>query len=157
MKKKRLLIIIIIVAAVLAAVGIIYIRKGQDKTVSNPSATVVPWDVDIPEEDQPKEEGKILLPGYSAMTMTAGTQDQEVNIGNPADNNCYFVIVLKLEDGTELFRSDYLKPGEGLKNITINQTLEAGQYQAVIEYNCYALTDKSQLNGGSAGFTLVVE
>ena len=158
MKKKRLVLIIIIAAAAFAAAGILCFKSYQKKhTVSNPSATVVPWDVDIPEEDKATEGGKILLPGYSAMTMKAGTKEQEVNIGNPSDNNCYFIITLKLEDGTELFKSDYLKPGEGLKDITLNQTLKNGQYQAVIEYDCYSLQDKGKLNGGSSGFTLVVE
>lgn len=157
-KKKRVnLIIFIILIAVAAAGGLAWTRsRNQTKEKVSTSLTVVPWDVNIPEEDKPTEGGKILLPGYSSMTMKAGTKEQEVNIGNPADNNCYFIITLKLEDGTELFKSDYLKPGEGLKNITLNQTLKSGQYQAVVEYKCYSLQDQSQLNGGSSGFTLTV-
>lgn len=47
------------------------------------------------------------------MAMKANTKEQTVSIGNPADNDCIFVIVLKLEDGTILFESQELKPGEG--------------------------------------------
>lgn len=38
--------------------------------------------------------------------MKANTKEQTVSIGNPADNDesCIFVIVLKLEDGTEAVR-----------------------------------------------------
>lgn len=84
-------------------------------------------------------------------------KEQTVSLGNPADNDCIFVIVLKLEDGTKLFESQELKPGEGLENITLDQELEAGEYQAVIEYKCYSLEDKSPLNGGSAEFKLYVK
>lgn len=99
----------------------------------------------------------ILIPGYTSMVMKANTKEQTVSIGNPADNDCIFVIVLKLEDGTKLFESQELKPGEGLENITLDQELEAGEYQAVIEYKCYSLEDKSPLNGGSAEFKLYVK
>ena len=61
------------------------------------------------------------------------------------------------KDGTKLFESQELKPGEGLENITLDQELEAGEYQAVIEYKCYSLEDKSPLNGGSAEFKLYVK
>ena len=39
----------------------------------------------------------------------------------------------------------------------LDQELEAGEYQAVIEYKCYSLEDKSPLNGGSAEFKLYVK
>ena len=114
-KKRVILIVVIIIAAAVAACGFFWLKshntKSQEK--QNTSATVVPWDVEIPEE-MPQEAGKILLPGYSSMEMKAGTVEQTVSIGNPSKNNCYFVIVLKLEDGTELFTSDYLKPGDCL-------------------------------------------
>lgn len=157
-KKRVILIVVIIIAAAVAASGFFWLKshntKSQEK--QNTSATVVPWDVEIPEE-MPQEAGKILLPGYSSMEMKAGTVEQTVSIGNPSKNNCYFVIVLKLEDGTELFTSDYLKPGEGLNDITLKQTLEPGEKTAVIEYQCYSLEDKSPLNGGSSEFELIVK
>ena len=132
MKKKTKIIIGILIAAVIAAAGITwYVMNQKNQKTGNSSAEVVAWDVDI--------------------------EEQTVSIGNPADNDCIFVIVLKLEDGTILFESQELKPGEGLENITLDQELEAGEYQAVIEYKCYSLEDKSPLNGGSAEFKLYVK
>ena len=75
------------------------------------------------EEEEPSEEKGILIPGYTSMVMKANTKEQTVSIGNPADNDCIFVIVLKLEDGTKLFESQELIPGEGLENITLDQEL----------------------------------
>ena len=130
MKKKTKIIIGILIAAVIAAAGITwYVMNQKNQKTGNSSAEVVAWDVDI-EEEEPSEEKGILIPGYTSMVMKANTKEQTVSIGNPADNDCIFVIVLKLEDG---------------------------EYQAVIEYKFYSLEDKSPLNGGSAEFKLYVK
>ena len=130
MKKKIKIIIGILIAAVIAAAGITwYVMNQKNQKTGNSSAEVVAWDVDI-EEEEPSEEKGLLIPGYTSMVMKANTKEQTVSIGNPADNDCIFVIVLKLE---------------------------AGEYQAVIEYKCYSLEDKSPLNGGSAEFKLYVK
>ena len=148
MKKKTKIIIGILIAAVIAAAGITwYVMNQKNQKTGNSSAEVVAWDVDI-EEEEPSEEKGILIPGYTSMVMKANTKEH---------NDCIFVIVLKLEDGTKLFESQELKPGEGLENITLDQELEAGEYQAVIEYKCYSLEDKSPLNGESAEFKLYVK
>lgn len=155
MKNKKLIIIIVVVAA-FAAACIAFFALKERKGRNNSSANVVAWDVDI-EEDELPETDEILIPGYDSMTMTANTKEQAVSMGNPADNNCYFIIILKLEDGTKLYESEYLKPGEGLKEITMEQELEPGEYQAIIEYKCYSLEDRSSLNGGNAQFNLIVK
>ena len=149
MKKKKKIIIGILIAAVIAAAGITwYVMTQKNQKTGNSSAEVVAWDVDI-EEKEPSQEKGILIPGYTSMVMKANTKEQTVSIGNPADNDCIFVIVLKLEDGTKLFESQELKPGEGLENITLDQELKAGEYQAVIEYKCYSLEDKEHLQDES--------
>lgn len=157
-KKKTtwIVIIIILVAAALAAAGIAYYLNQNKEKNSNVAAEVVPWDTDI-EEDTSKADDEIIIPGYAKMTMKANQKEQTVSMGNPADNDCYFIIVLKLADGTVLFESDYLKPGEGMRKITMNQELESGTYQGIIEYKCYSMEDKSPLNGGSAEFELNVQ
>lgn len=158
-KKTIILITAIILAAVVAVTGgVVYWKQKNTKENTVTAATVVPWDINIEEEDEvPESNETISIPGYSRMVMKANTKEQTVSMGNPADNNCYFVIVLQLEDGTELFKSDYLKPGEGYETIVLNQELEAGEYQAVIRYYCYTLEEKSALNGGSSAFPLIVQ
>ena len=105
MKKKTKIIIGILIAAVIVAAGITwYVMNQKNQKTGNSSAEVVAWDVDI-EEEEPSEEKGILIPGYTSMVMKANTKEQTVSIGNPADNDCIFVIVLKLEDGTKLFES----------------------------------------------------
>lgn len=157
MKKRTLIIIVGIVATAIAVAGIAFFASYDRKKWANTSAEVVPWDVKIEEEKETSKEDEILIPGYVSMAMDANTREQTVSIGNPADNNCLFIIVLKLLDGTILYESEYLKPGEGLKKITINQELDSGEYQAVIEYKCYSIEDKSPLNGGNVEFQLIVK
>ena len=144
-------------AAAVAAAGIIWFVMSQKKQeATHISANVVAWDVDM-EPEKPAEGKQIMIPGYTSMVMKANTKEQTVSMGNPADNECNFIIVLKLADGTKLFKSQQLKPGEGLEQISLEQELEAGEYQAVIEYKCYAIEDNSPLNGGSAEFQLYVK
>lgn len=157
MKKRTLIIIVGIVATAIAVAGIAFFASYDRKKWANTSAEVVPWDVKIEEEKETSKEDEILIPGYVSMAMDANTREQTVSIGNPADNNCLFIIVLKLLDGTILYESEYLRPGEGLKKITINQELDSGEYQAVIEYKCYSIEDKSPLNGGNVEFQLIVK
>lgn len=157
-KKKWIIILIILVAAAVAAAGTVYYLNQKKETNTNVAAEVVPWDTDIKEEEKTQTtEDEIIIPGYTKMTMKANQKEQAVSMGNPAANTCYFVIVLRLTDGTVLFESDYLKPGEGIRQITMNQELEAGTYEAEIDYQCYSLEDKSPLNNGTAEFTLEVQ
>lgn len=92
----------------------------------------------------PQEKG-ILIPGYTSMVMKANTKEQTVSIGNPADNDCIFVIVLKLEDGTKLFESQELKPAAGQeatdqlrlnRNQLYNKDLSVwgGQYTGTLKF-----------------------
>lgn len=155
-KTTWIVLILFFAVTVFASAGLAYHHKQQKEKSVNGSATVVPWDINI-EPEKPREAGEIILPGYAKMTMAANQKEQTISMGNPADNHCYFVIVLKLADGTVLFQSDYLNPGEGMEQITMNQELKAGTYQAVIEYKCYSLEDKSPLNGGSSEFELTVQ
>ncbi len=60
-----------------------------------------------------------------------------------------FVFSLYLSDGTLIYKSDYVKPGETLNEITLNQPLQKGLYK-----NCELVIDcfldneaKTQLNG----------
>lgn len=155
--KRKTIIIIILIAAAAAAAGIFWFVANQKKQEArHTSAEVVAWDVDI-EPEEPAEEKQIMIPGYTSMVMNANTKEQTVSMGNPADNTCNFIIVLKLADGTKLFESQELKPGEGLEEIYLEQELEAGEYQAIIEYKCYSIEDNSPLNGSRAEFQLYVK
>ncbi|MCD7980790.1 MAG: hypothetical protein LUF32_00480 [Clostridiales bacterium] len=155
--KKPVAVIIVVIVIIAAALLIWHFtQQNEDESAGGGAGEVVAWDVD-PDMDTAGATGEIQIPGYESMTIAAGETTQTVDIGNPSANNCYFVITIQLEDGTVLFQSDYLEPGQGFETIELTQALEAGEYTAVIQYECYSLEDKSALNGASSEFTLIVK
>lgn len=104
------------------------------------------------------ENKNISVPGYEKLELKAGSKKQEVYLTNPKENTCYFVMSLLLEDGTVIWKSDYLEPGMAFDRIKLDKPLEAGTYKNVtLKYNCYALKDKSELNGSAIKIDLEVK
>ena len=76
---------------------------------------------------------------------------------NPENNACYFRISLLL-DGEALWRSDLLAPGQTAPKQTLSRALAAGEYSAVLKYECFA--DEAEtvpLNGSEIALTLRVQ
>lgn len=105
-----------------------------------------------------KNTDTIDIPGFEAINLKAGSTEQSVNLYNPEQNTCYFRMSLLSSDGTELWKSDLVEPGKAIYNITLNQTLEAGEYEnAVLKYECFAMNDEqTPLNGSEIKLTLNV-
>lgn len=106
-----------------------------------------------------KSNGSIAIPGYETLELKADTLKQNLCLENPKENNCYFVISLILEDGTELWKSEYIKPNETTKPIKLNKKLQAGAYtNSTLKYSCYSLDkEKTSLNGAELKVTLWVK
>ena len=153
MKKRYLIIllIILVVIAVLISVWAIFLK--QDMLQTNTS---------IQKQDSgliEKNENSISIPGYEGITLKADSLEQNVSLNNPIQNTCYFVITLYLEDGTRLWQSDYIKPGETSSPIVLTQSLEKGNYpNAVLRYSCFKMDrEKTPLNGAETKLTLRVK
>lgn len=153
MKKRYLviLLIILVVIAVLISVWAIFINQDMSQT----NTDIQNQDSDLIE----KNENTISIPGYEGITLRADSLEQIVSLNNPIQNTCYFVITLYLEDGTRLWQSDYIKPGETSSPIVLNQPLEKGNYpNAVLQYSCFKMdSEKTQLNGAETKLTLRVK
>lgn len=106
-----------------------------------------------PEDENPS----IAIPGYEALELTAGEKKQNLALSNPETNTCYFVISLLLDDGTVLWQSDYLAPGEASEPMELAEPLAAGGYPAVLHYDCYRMNEAlDALNGADTKLTLLV-
>lgn len=104
------------------------------------------------------ENANISVPGYEKLTFKADSKKQKVYLTNPKENTCYFVMSLILEDGTEIWQSDYLEPGMAFDRIELDKPLEAGIYENVtLRYDCYTLSNKSELNGSAIKINLEVK
>ena len=108
-------------------------------------------------EATPSETGSIAIPGYETLTLQADSRTQTVSLTNPPENPCLFVLTLTLEDGTALWTGQELSPGERFTAITLNRALPAGEYGAVLRYDCFATGDRTPLNGAEIQLTLVVQ
>ena len=103
------------------------------------------------------QSDKISIPGFEAWTIDAGETKVSTNFYNPEKNTCYFVISIILDDtGEQIYESKYIKPGQHLYEVEINNALEAGTYAATLHYSTYSMSDLMPLNGADLPFELVV-
>ena len=115
------------------------------------------WDTGLEKETAPPS-GKIQIPGYSYAEMKAGDESLRISIGNPPENKCGFYATLKLVDGTILYKSELLEPGYGLTEVPLSQTLDAGEYRAIVLFECVSLDEKhTPLNSAESEFKLTVK
>lgn len=154
MNKKTRILILCLVSLLIAAIGVIIWQtdgkddKAQQAAQSENGGLVVP------------ERPEMLdVTAYESIKLKADTLEQSVRFDNPLQNNCWLVITLSLEDGTVLWKSAELQPGQVVRSITMNQTLEAGEYEnAVLSYQHWTYDDeKLPLNGAETLVTLKVQ
>lgn len=108
-------------------------------------------------EANPGSGANIAIPGYEKLDFAAGKTAQTVNLKNPAENACTFVLSLTLDDGTTLWTGEALSPGEAFTRITLSKALDAGSYAATLHYDCYTIEDNQPLNGAEIQLTLEVK
>ena len=108
-------------------------------------------------EANPGSGENIAIPGYEKLTFTAGKTAQAVNLKNPPENACTFVLSLTLDDGTALWTGEALAPGEAFTHITLTRALDAGEYPATLHYDCYTIEDNQPLNGAEIQLILEVK
>lgn len=106
----------------------------------------------------PERPEMIDITAYESLEFKADTLEQSVRFDNPLQNNCWLVITLSLEDGTVLWKSEELQPGQVVRSITLNQTLSAGEYNnAILSYQHWTYdAEKEPLNGAETIVTLKV-
>lgn len=160
-KKNALIALIVILVVVILAIGGVAIYKyffAEKPQYAGGVAGVISdgWDDGLKDEQKPDSEG-IRIPGYSTAQMTEGNTSLHLSIGNPSENSCGFYATLMLTDGTILYKSELLEPGYGLTDVPLSQTLDSGEYDAAIYYECVTLDDThSPLNAAESEFKLIV-
>lgn len=141
---------LILVIALLALL-LLFLFRGCDSTH--------PVNADGTTATGEKAESSIAIPGYEGLILKAGSKKQDLCLPNPAQNTCYFQISLFLEDGTLLWQSDLIEPGEISEPIVLEKELEEGTYpKAVLRYSCFEMNkDLTPLNGAEIKVTLRVK
>ena len=153
-KNKKIVIAAVIILA-LASVGIAKMRT--------PKGEVTSFEPQFEEgQEQVVNEGGveagIKIPGYSTITINAGTKDAAIDLTNPEENNVYFQITFLLgEEQEQIYQSKFIRPGDHLYNITLDRELEAGTYDLTIQYDTFAMDENySPRNGASVNCILEV-
>ena len=108
-------------------------------------------------EANPGSGTNIAILGYERLSFAASKTAQTVNLKNPAENACTFVLTLTLEDGETLWTGETIKPGEAFTRITLTRALDKGEYPATLHYDCYTIEDNQPLNGAEIQLTIEVK
>lgn len=153
-KKKTAVILLAAAALLLAAVSVLLVGRQKGRQVKLPNGETVPQSDSVE-----KRTDSIAIPGYEGISLKANSKEQEIGFPNPAQNTCYFQISLMLEDGTMLWRSELVAPGEVSDPITLEEPLEAGVYpNALLKFDCYTMDGTMRaLNGAATKMTLHVK
>lgn len=153
-KGPNWIVILLLILIIMVGVLIFLLLRPEPAEVSTPNGANYA-------ETGPVEKNKdsISIPGYESITLEADKTQQTVGLPNPAKNTCYFQISLILEDGTLLWQSDLVKPGEISDPIKLDKPLEAGSYpNTTMKYDCYTMDGSmTPLNGAATKLTLRVQ
>ena len=93
------------------------------------------------------QENSIAIPGFRVLRLKANSLEQEPGFYNPDINKSYFVIEVRLDDGTLLYKSDLIAPGKAIYKAQFSEILPEGSYSAIVIYHCYALDSLEERNG----------
>lgn len=105
-----------------------------------------------------KNKNSISVPGFGQINLVADKLEQTTRLYNPEQNNCYFKISIVLSDGTVIWKSDFMAPGEKADKITLLRALPEGTYHDVtVKYDCFSMSKKSGLNNARIKLKLVVK
>lgn len=163
LKVRNIVLAVVLLLAALAGGLFIWWVYWQSKP-EQPGANAVvmadtqDWELEM-EEDNPggAQEGT-LIPGYGTVEMAAGSKELPISLGNPKENKCYFQVTAALPDGTILFETGYINPGQGITGIPLNKSMAPGTYEVILAYRCFSLDEQmTELNGVESGFMLTVQ
>lgn len=157
-------IVVIAVLIVCILVGVIlYLLFGRE-TESNTRNTVVTPD-NIEEIMNQLADKDYTAPGSYEVTMNtdwtfangkAASADAYVENCVRNTNTVYFTITLANDDSREIYHSPYLELGSHIENITLDEDLDAGVYDAVLTYHLVD-DDMKDLSEVSVSITITVQ
>ena len=153
------IVIICLVLLLLVAAGVIVWLVTRNNSNPEAESTVQTSQIENGGLVVPERPEMLDVTAYETIQLKADTLEQSVRFENPVQNNCWLVITLSLEDGTMLWKSEELLPGQVVRSITLNQPLAAGEYEnAVLSFQHWTYDEeKLPLNGAETLVTLKVE
>lgn len=99
-------------------------------------------------------DGGIAIPGFNELTFYAEQKQQQVNLYNPATNDCFFLMTLFVNE-EQLWKSGYVAPGTGFYEIELDNSLRVGEYNGYLKIQCFR-ENGEELNSAKVNFHLYV-
>ena len=140
------------IAAAAAMVGVALVRwvwTGNTASIDDGA---------VPLAQTPAQIGvQVRFPEIADITLQSDGSVAEVNLINPADNNCRLVFKIILSQTEELlYRSQMVDPGEEIESIVLDQPLQQGTYEAVMHIIAYMPESASEMDATAKPFQLIV-
>lgn len=130
---------------------------------NEPTVDDEPWNpiieqfTNVDETPEEVERKQITICGFTEWNVKAGeTEKLPISLKNPEGNPCYFTFIITLEDGTVLYKSDHVPPGNEIKRITINKPLEKGTYTAYVSILTNEIKTGTKMNSADTKITINV-
>lgn len=155
---RRVLIFILCIFLISGAGFILFSPSNVSQDIRdmlNIDPNIIDWSENDPPQEKTADSTKI--PGFASMTIPANTTAINLSLGNPAENKCYFITSIILEDGTELFKSELIPPGKGFSTINLSKPLSSGEYNAILKYQTFSLDTQREMNGANLNIKIIVQ
>lgn len=130
---------------------------------NEPTVDDEPWNpvieqfTNVDETPEEAERKQITICGFTEWNVKADeTENLPISLKNPEGNPCYFTFIITLEDGTVLYKSDHVPPGNEIKRITINKPLEKGTYTAYVSILTNEIKTGTKMNSADTKITINV-
>ncbi len=100
---------------------------------------------------------EITVWGFTDWTVQSGkTENLPILLKNPEGNPCYFTFQIELQDGTLLYRSSHVPPGNEIRQINLSQPLEKGTYTAFVSILTNEINTGTPMNSAKTKITINV-
>lgn len=141
---------------VIAAGAVVFLTAGmmlyqnQSSEASEDTADEVTKTTEEVAEDEATTEvaESAIIPGFTVIEVAANTTEVASPFYNSAENEVTLQLTLTLEDGTVLYTSEELQPGDALDSMTLSRGLTPGDYNAILHYDVYGMDENhTELNG----------
>lgn len=149
---------VVVIAVLIGVIVFLLTRNGDDEERRN----VVVTEDNVDEVIQEMEESEYVEPGYYTVTMNnewhfatgdAVSEDATVENAEENTNDVYFDIVLAEDEDHVIYKSPVIPRGGELKDIALDEVLDAGTYDCVCIYH---LVDDEQETISTLRVTLTI-
>ncbi|MGN0479516.1 MAG: hypothetical protein ACI4GO_08775 [Hominenteromicrobium sp.] len=158
MKKRNIAVCglaALLLLSVIAVCAVLLNRTGGNAGGMKLEKNTVSWEQEMKSAN---EAADIQIPYYSDIYMQGGSDEIEMYLVNPKENDCYFTYTLILKDsGEQIYRSNLIEPGQAVDLVKLERKIESGAYALDMQIDTYALETQTPLNNAIVSTKLIAQ